>query len=135
MKRELISGDSPYEHLIGFSRAVRIGPYIVVGGTAPIDKEGKTIGVGDISSQTRQCFEIIKAALEKAGSSLDHVVRTRIMLTDISQWKKAAEVRAVYLKHIKPVDTIVEVAGFIDKDWLIEIEADAIISTSTSSGS
>ncbi|WNH10316.1 RidA family protein [Thalassobellus suaedae] len=126
MKRELISSGSPYEDIVGFSRAVRVGPFIAIGGTAPIDTNGNTVGIGDISLQTQQCLETIKIALEKAGSSLDDVVRTRILLVDIEDWKAAAKVRASYFKTIKPVDTIMQVSRFINPDWLIEIEVDAI---------
>ncbi|MEJ1221832.1 RidA family protein [Sediminicola sp. 1XM1-17] len=129
MKRKLISGGSPYEDIVGFSRAVRVGPYITIGGTAPIDSDGNTVGVGDISIQTKQCLETIKIALEKAGSSLNDVVRTRILLTNIEDWEAAAKVRASYFKTIKPVDTIMQVSRFINPDWLIEIEADAIVAS------
>ena len=129
MKRELISGESPYEDIIGFSRAVRVGPYITIGGTAPIDANGNTVGIGDISVQTKQCLEIIKIALEKAGSSLNDVVRTRMLLTNIADWKAAAKIKASYFKTIKPVDTIMQVSCFIDPDWLIEIEVDAIVAS------
>ena len=129
MKRKLISGGSPYEDIVGFSRAVRVGPYISVGGTAPIDKNGNTVGIGDISIQTKQCLETIKIALEKAGSCLNDVVRTRMLLTNIDDWKSAAEVRSSYFKTIKPVDTIMQVSRFINPDWLIEIEVDAIVSS------
>lgn len=81
--RELISNGNPMEGIVGFSRAVRVGPFISVGGTAPVDAAGKTVGVGDVAAQTRQCIEVIKAALEQAGSGLHHVVRTRVILTDI----------------------------------------------------
>lgn len=128
MKRELISSGSPYEDIVGFSRAVRVGPYISVGGTAPLDANGNTVGIGDIAKQTKQCLETIKIALEKAGSSLNDVVRTRMLLTNIDNWKAAADVRASYFKQIKPVDTIMQVSQFIDPDWMIEIEVDAIIS-------
>ena len=127
MERKLISSGSPYEDIVGFSRAVRVGPYISIGGTAPMDANGKIVGVGDIAMQTRQCYEIIKMALEKAGSSLNDVVRTRTLLTNIEDWKEASKVRASYFKNIKPVDTIMQVSRFIDRDWLIEIEVDAII--------
>lgn len=127
MKRQLISSGSPYEDRIEFSRAVRVGPYIAIGGTAPLDANGNTVGIGDMTMQTKQCLEIIKMALEKAGSSLNDVVRTRMLLTNIEDWKAAAEVRASYFKTIKPVDTIVQVSRFIDPDWLIEIEVDAIV--------
>ena len=128
MKRKLISSGSPYEDIIGFSRAVRVGPYISIGGTAPMDADGNTVGVGDIAAQTRQCIETIKLALEKAGSGLEDVIRTRMLLTNIKDWKEAAKVRASYFKEIKPVDTIMEVSGFVNPDWLIEIEVDAYVS-------
>ena len=127
MKRELISSGSPYEDSIGFSRAMRVGPYITVGGTAPLDENGKTVGIGDIAAQTKQCIETIKTALEKAGSGLEDVVRIRMLLTNIDDWKAAAEVRASYFKTVKPVDTIMQVSRFVDPDWLIEIEVDAIL--------
>lgn len=129
MKKELISSGSPYEDIVGFSRAVKVGPYITVGGTAPMDKNGNTVGIGDISVQTKQCLETIKIALEKAGSSLNDVVRTRMLLTNIEDWKGAADVRASYFKNIKPVDTIMQVSHFINPEWLIEIEVDAIMSS------
>lgn len=129
MKRKLISSGSPYEDSIGFSRAVRVGPYISIGGTAPIDSNGKTVGIGDISMQTKQCMETIKTALEKAGSSLNDVVRTRMLLTNIEDWKSAAQVKSIYFKEIKPVDTIMQISRFIDQDWLIEIEVDAIVTS------
>ena len=129
MKRKLITSGSPYEDIIGFSRAVRVGSYIAIGGTAPMDKEGNTVGIGDISVQTKQCLETIKIALENAGSSLDDVVRTRMLLTNIEDWKAATEVRASYFKTIKPVDTIMQVSRFINPEWLIEIEVDAIVTS------
>lgn len=129
MKKELISSGSPYEDIVGFSRAVKVGSYIAVGGTAPMDKNGNTVGIGDISVQTKQCLETIKIALEKAGSSLNDVVRTRMLLTNIEDWKGAADVRASYFKNIKPVDTIMQVSHFINPEWLIEIEVDAIMSS------
>ena len=127
MKRILISSGSPYEDIVGFSRAVRVGPYITIGGTAPMDATGNTVGIGDISIQTKQCLEVIKTALERAGASLNDVVRTRMLLTNIEDWKAAVKVKSVYFKNIKPVDTIMQVSRFIDPDWLIEIEVDAIV--------
>ncbi|TNJ41197.1 RidA family protein [Tamlana fucoidanivorans] len=129
MKRQLISGGSPYEDIVGFSRGVRVGPYVTIGGTAPMDTHGKTVGIGNISLQTKQCFETIKTALENAGSSLNDVVRTRMLLINIEDWKDAAEVRASYFKNIKPVDTVMQVSRFINPDWLIEIEVDAIMTS------
>ena len=127
ISRKLISNGNPLEKVIGFSRAVRVGNYISVGGTASRDREGKTVGIGDIAAQTRQCIEIIKEALEKAGSGLKDVVRTRTMLININDWEKVAKVRSEYFKDIRPVDTVVEVSKFINPEWLIEIEVDAII--------
>tara|TARA_R100001132_G_C3244384_1_gene73915 strand:- start:44 stop:439 length:396 start_codon:yes stop_codon:yes gene_type:complete len=125
--RELISNGNPMERIVGFSRAVRVGPFISIGGTAPVDAEGKTIGLDDIAAQTRQCIEVIKAALEQAGSGLHHVVRTRVILTDIDNWKAAIDVRKEYFREIRPVDTIMAVDRFVNPEWLIEIEADAVI--------
>ena len=125
--RELISNGNPMEGIVGFSRAVRVGPFISIGGTAPVDAEGKTVGLGDVAAQTRQCIEVIKAALEQAGSGLQHVVRTRIILTNIDNWKAAIDVRKEYFREIRPVDTIIAVDRFVNPEWLIEIEADAVI--------
>lgn len=125
--RELISNGNPMEQIVGFSRAVRVGPYITVGGTAPVDIEGNTVGIGDVAAQTRQCIELIKGALEGAGSGLHDVVRTRMILTNIDDWKAAIDVRKIYFREIRPVDTIMAVTRFINPDWLIEIEADAVI--------
>lgn len=127
MTRVLVPSISPYAPIIGFSRAVRVGNLIVVGGTAPIDTNGKTVGVGDPAAQARQCLEIISVALEQAGASLRDVVRTRMLLTRIDDWPAIAKVRGEYFKDIRPVDTVVEVNGFINKEWLIEIEVDAVI--------
>lgn len=125
--RELISNGNPMEEVVGFSRAVRVGPFISVGGTAPVDAAGKTVGVGDVAAQTRQCLEIIRAALEQAGSGLHDVVRTRVILTDINDWKAAIDVRKAYFRNVRPVDTIMAVDRFVNPEWLVELEADAII--------
>lgn len=127
-KRQLVSNGNPMEEIVGFSRAVRVGPYISVGGTAPVDRDGKTVGIGDVHVQTRQCFEIIKAALEQAGSGLHDIVRTRVILTDIDNWKQAIEARKEYCRDARPVDTIMAVSRFVNPEWLVEIEADAVIS-------
>lgn len=127
--RELISNGNPMEGIVGFSRAVRVGPFIFVGGTAPVDADGRTVGVGDVAAQTRQCIEVIKSALEQAGSGLQHVVRTRVILTDIDNWKAAIDVRREYFRDIRPVDTIMEIDRFVNPEWLVEFEVDAVIST------
>lgn len=125
--RELISNGNPMEQVVGFSRAVRVGPFISVGGTAPVAADGSTVGIGDVAAQTRQCIEIIKSALEQAGSGLHDVVRTRVILTDINDWKVAIDVRKDYFRQVRPVDTIMAVDRFVNPEWLVEMEADAII--------
>ena len=125
--RRLVPSSSPYADTLGFSRAVRVDNVISVGGTAPIDGEGNTVGVDDPAAQARQCLETIAWALKQCGASLEHVVRTRIYLTRIADWKAVAEVRGEYFHDIKPVDTIVEVNRFVRPEWLVEIEADAVI--------
>ncbi len=127
MKRTLVPSNSPYASVFGFSRAVRVGNFISVGGTAPIDLDGNTVGVGDPAAQARQCLETIKSALSKAGGAMDDVVRTRMLLTRIEDWEVIASVRGEYFKDIRPVDTVVEVNRFINEEWLLEIEVDAIV--------
>ena len=128
MQRKLISNGNPMEEIVGFSRAVRVGPYISVGGTAPVDRDGKTVGLGDPAAQARQCLEIIKEALERAGSGLHDVVRTRVILTRIEDWEAVIKVRAEYFRDVRPVDTIMQVSRFVNPEWLVEFEADAVVS-------
>jgi enamine deaminase RidA (YjgF/YER057c/UK114 family) len=123
----LLSSGSPFESTIGFSRAVRVGQIIVIGGTAPIGSDGKTAAPGDPAGQARRCFEIIQAALEEAGGRLEDVVRTRILLTRIADWQAVAQVHGAYLREIRPVTTVAQVSRFIDPEWLVEIEVDAVV--------
>ena len=125
--RELISNGNPMEAIVGFSRAVRVGPFISIGGTAPVGPDGKTVGIGDVAAQTRQCIEIISAALEQAGSGLQDVVRTRVILTNIEDWRAAIDVRKEYFRDVRPVDTIMAIDRFVNPEWLVELEADAIV--------
>lgn len=127
LDRELISNGNPMEAIVGFSRAVRVGPFISVGGTAPVGPDGKTVGIGDVAAQTRRCIEIIKGALEQAGSGLHDVVRTRVILTDIDDWKAAIDVRKAYFRDVRPVDTIMAIDRFVNPEWLVEFEVDAIV--------
>lgn len=115
------------EKIVGFSRAVRVGPFIAVGGTAPVDADGKTVGIGAVGAQTTQCFEIIKAALDDAGSGLHDIVRTRVILTNIGDWKAAINACKAYCKDARPVDTIMAVDRFVNPEWLVEIEVDAYV--------
>jgi enamine deaminase RidA (YjgF/YER057c/UK114 family) len=125
--RRLVSSGSPFEPQVGFSRAVRVGDHIAVAGTAPIAPGGGTAAPGDIYGQTKRCLEIIAAALQDAGGSLAHVTRTRVMLTDMKRWGDAARAHGEVFGAIRPACTFVEVSGLIDPDWLVEIEADAIV--------
>lgn len=127
MKRQLVLNGNPMEEIVGFSRAVRVGPYISIGGTAPVDSEGKTVGVGDPAAQAKQCFEIAGDALKRAGSGWEDVVRTRLILTNIDDWKAVVDVRKNYCRKAKPVDTIMAVSRFINPEWLVEIEVDAVV--------
>ena len=115
--RRLISNGNPMEEVVGFSRAVRVGNFIAVGGTAPVASEGRTVGVGDVFAQTTRCFEIIKAALEEAGSGLQDLVRTRVILTDIDTWKQAIDARKIYCREARPVDTIMAIFVLRDSSY------------------
>ena len=124
--KKLVSSGSPLEEVIGFSRACRIGNNISVSGTAPI-KEGKTVFVGDVYKQTKYCLELSISAIEGTGGQVDDIIRTRIMLTDISRWQEAAQAHGELFSTIKPACTFVEVSQFIDEDWLVETEMDCIL--------
>jgi enamine deaminase RidA (YjgF/YER057c/UK114 family) len=128
MKRLNISSGSEYEIPIGFSRAVRIGNIISVAGTAPIAPDGSTAYPGDLYNQTKRCLEIMKKAISDAGGKLENVIRTRIYLKDISIWQMAAKAHGEYFSAIRPACTFVEVKGLIKDDWLIETEADCVVS-------
>ena len=128
MTRQLISSGSPYEQQIGLSRAVRVGPWIAVAGTAPLHRDGTTAHVGDVYAQTRRCLEITLDAIERAGGRAEHVIRTRIMLVDISKWREAARAHGEVFAEIRPACTFVQVGGFIEDRWLVETEADCYVS-------
>lgn len=125
--RILVSSGSYLEPIIGFSRAVRVGNIVSVGGTAPIAAGGGTAARGDIYGQTRRCLEIVARALADAGAGLEHVTRTRILLTDIALWEGAARAHAEAFASIRPVTTVTQVSAFVDPEWLVEIEADAVL--------
>src|SRR5215510_16196334 len=125
--RKLISSGSPYEPKVGISRAVRAGSVVSVSGTAPLAPDGRTVAIGDAGGQAKRCLEIIAAALENAGASLKHIVRTRILLTRIDDWQAVAAVHGEVFRDIHPANTIMQVVRFIDPDWLVEIEADAVV--------
>lgn len=123
--RKLITSGSKLEPQIGFSRAVRIGDLLAVSGTAPIAPDGSVSAPGDVYGQTRRCLEIILKALEDADLDTSHVIRTRVMLTDIEQWSEAARAHGEVFGDARPATTFVEVSRFIDPSWLVELEVDA----------
>jgi enamine deaminase RidA (YjgF/YER057c/UK114 family) len=126
-ERRLVGFGTPLEAQIGFSRAVRVGAQVAVAGTAPIAPDGGTATPGDVYGQTLRCFEIVERALTEAGASIAHVTRTRIMLTDIGRWRDAARAHGELFAEVRPVCTFVEVSGFIDPEWLVEVEVDAVV--------
>ena len=126
-RRQSVSTGSPYEPIVGISRAVRIGNIVSVAGTAPLGPDGKTVGAGDPAAQARRCFEISRAALERLGAALTDVIRTRILLTRIEDWRAVAEVHGEYFRDIRPVNTIMQVSRFIDPEWLVETEVDTVV--------
>ncbi len=126
--RQRISSGSPYEPRLGISRAVRAGKVIAISGTAPIGPDGKNVGPGDAAAQARRCFEIVRQALEEAGSSLEDVVRTRVLLTRIEDWEKVGKVHGEFFSTIRPANTTMQIARFIDPEWLVEVEVDAVVS-------
>lgn len=125
-ERVLITSGSPMEPVIGFSRAVRVGAQVFVAGTAPIAAGGGVAAPGDVKGQTRRCLEIIEKALNDAGAEMRNVVRTRVFVKDITQWKLAAEAHGEVFKDIRPATTFVQ-GDLIDPAWLVEIEVDAVI--------
>ena len=127
MTRQNISSASPYEGVIGFSRAVRVGRHVAVSGTAPIGPDGHTVGAGDAYAQARRCLDIIEQALQQAGAQLSDVVRTRVFLVDASLWEQVGRAHGERFSAIRPASTMVQVAALLSPDWLVEIEADAVV--------
>ena len=126
-ERRRVSSNSPYEDVIGFSRAVRVGDTVYVSGTVAWGEDGKFVGEGDVYAQAKQALRNIEKALQQAGASLRDVVRTRIYLTDIDRWEEAARAHAEAFAAVKPAATMVEVSRLADAMMLVEIEAVAVV--------
>lgn len=126
-ERENFSSGAPWETLVGYSRAVKVGPHIAVSGTTATDGKGGVVGHGDVHAQTLQCLKNIEAALVRAGARMSDVVRTRVYVVDISHWREVGSAHAEYFGDIRPASSMVQVSKLIAPELLVEIEADAIL--------
>ena len=126
--RQNITTGTQWETIVGYSRAVKIGNWVSVSGTTAVDENGNVVGLGDISAQTRYIIQKIERALIACDASLKDVIRTRMFVTDITQWEAVGRVHGEFFGEIKPASTMVEVSGLISPELLVEIEVDAILS-------
>ncbi|MDH3490934.1 MAG: RidA family protein [Gammaproteobacteria bacterium] len=125
--RKNIHSGAPWESKAGYSRAVRVGPHIMVSGTAPVGEDGEVVAAGDAYAQAKRCIEIIAVALGEAGAGLEDVVRTRMFVTDIERWADVARAHKEAFGKVMPATTMVEVSKLIGPGMLVEIEADALL--------
>ncbi len=127
MERQRVSSGSPWEPIVGYSRAVRVGAHVFVAGTTATDETGAVVSAGDARAQAAYALAKIRKALEAAGAGMADVVRTRMFVTDITQWQRIGEAHAECFRDVRPASTMVEVRGLFDPAMLVEIEVDAII--------
>lgn len=126
-KRQSIQTAAPWEDVVGYSRAVKVGPFIAVTGTTALDTNGNLVGEGDPAAQAAQCLSNISSALQRLGATVEDVVRTRIYVTDITQWESIGRAHGKVFGTVRPATSMVEVSRLIDPRMLVEIEADAIV--------